>query len=123
MCRVTARKLFMNLLKIQSIYTNNITWELKNISVVLSETCFLALLKNCKNVVASLHYNNQAAAVVDYIISTLKNFLSVILYGQVLLFIVFFVRKFLFGSFASQEIKKMLKNTFFFFYLQKIFCI
>jgi hypothetical protein len=123
MCRVTARKLFMNLLKIQSIYTNNITWELKNISVVLSETCFLALLKNCKNVVASLHYNNQAATVVDYIISTLKNFLSVILYGQVLLFIVFFVRKFLFGSFASQEIKKMLKNTFFFFYLQKIFCI
>jgi hypothetical protein len=35
MCRVTASKLSMNILKIQSFYTKNITSELKNISVVL----------------------------------------------------------------------------------------
>jgi hypothetical protein len=32
-----------------------------------TQTCFLALLKNYENVVALLHYNNQAAAAVDYI--------------------------------------------------------
>jgi hypothetical protein len=32
-----------------------------------AKTCFLVLLKNCDNLVALLHYNNQAAAAVDYI--------------------------------------------------------
>jgi hypothetical protein len=45
----------------------------------------LALLKNCENVVALLHYNNQAAAAVDYIMFNFDNYLSEILYGQVLL--------------------------------------
>jgi hypothetical protein len=35
MCRVTASKLYIKILKIQSSYTKNITLELKNISVVL----------------------------------------------------------------------------------------
>jgi hypothetical protein len=34
----------------------------------------LALLKDCENVVALLHYNNQAAAAVDYIIFNFDNF-------------------------------------------------
>jgi hypothetical protein len=34
----------------------------------------LALLKNCENVVALLHYNNQAAAAVDYIMFNFDNF-------------------------------------------------
>jgi hypothetical protein len=34
----------------------------------------LALLKNCKNVVALLHYNNQAAAAVDYNMFNFDNF-------------------------------------------------
>jgi hypothetical protein len=34
MCRVTASKLYMNILKIQSFYTKSITSELKNISVL-----------------------------------------------------------------------------------------
>jgi hypothetical protein len=33
----------------------------------------LALLKNCENVVALLHYNNQAAAAVDYIMLNFDN--------------------------------------------------
>jgi hypothetical protein len=33
----------------------------------LKKLVFLAILKNCKNVVALFHYNNQAAAAVDYI--------------------------------------------------------
>jgi hypothetical protein len=44
--------------------------------------CFLALLKKCENVV---HYNNQAAAAVDYIMFNFDNFSISILYGQVLL--------------------------------------
>jgi hypothetical protein len=36
--------------------------------------CFLALLKNCENVVALLHYNNQAAAAFDYIMFNFDNF-------------------------------------------------
>jgi hypothetical protein len=31
-------------------------------------------VKNCKNVVALLHYNNQAAAAVDYIMFNFDNF-------------------------------------------------
>jgi hypothetical protein len=34
----------------------------------------LALLKNYENVVALLHYNNQAAAAVDYIMFNFDNF-------------------------------------------------
>jgi hypothetical protein len=34
----------------------------------------LALLKNCENVVALLHYSNQAAAAVDYIMFNFDNF-------------------------------------------------
>jgi hypothetical protein len=34
----------------------------------------LALLKNCENIVALLHYNNQAAAAVDYIMYNYDNF-------------------------------------------------
>jgi hypothetical protein len=34
----------------------------------------LALLKNCKNVVALLHYNNKTAAAVDYIMFNFDNF-------------------------------------------------
>jgi hypothetical protein len=34
----------------------------------------LALLKNCENVVALLHYNNQAAAAVDYVMFNFDNF-------------------------------------------------
>jgi hypothetical protein len=34
----------------------------------------LALLKNCENVAALLHYNNQAAAAVDYIMFNFDNF-------------------------------------------------
>jgi hypothetical protein len=34
----------------------------------------LALLKNCENAVALLHYNNQAAAAVDYIMFNFDNF-------------------------------------------------
>jgi hypothetical protein len=34
----------------------------------------LALLKNCENIVALLHYNNQAAAAVDYIMLNFDNF-------------------------------------------------
>jgi hypothetical protein len=34
----------------------------------------LALLKNCENVLALLHYNNQAAAAVDYIMLNFDNF-------------------------------------------------
>jgi hypothetical protein len=45
----------------------------------------LALLKNCENVVALLHYNNQAATAVDYIMFNFDIFSIVILYGQVLL--------------------------------------
>jgi hypothetical protein len=41
---------------------------------VSEKTCFLALLKNCENVVALLHYNNQAAAAVDYIMFNFDNF-------------------------------------------------
>jgi hypothetical protein len=50
---------------LQSIYTI--------IKEVSEKTCFLPL------------YNNEAAAVVDYIIFNFDNFLSVILYGQVFL--------------------------------------
>jgi hypothetical protein len=39
----------------------------------MAETCFLALLKNCKNVVM-LDYNNQATAAVDYIMFNFDNF-------------------------------------------------
>jgi hypothetical protein len=39
MCRVTASKLSMNILKIQSFYTKNITSELKNKSVEKIKTC------------------------------------------------------------------------------------
>jgi hypothetical protein len=35
---------------------------------------FLALLKNCEKVVALQHYNNQAAAAVDYIMFNFDNF-------------------------------------------------
>jgi hypothetical protein len=35
MCRVTASKLSINILKIQSFYTKNIASELKNVSIVL----------------------------------------------------------------------------------------
>jgi hypothetical protein len=34
----------------------------------------LALLKNCENVGALLHYNNPAAAAVDYIMFNFDNF-------------------------------------------------
>jgi hypothetical protein len=34
----------------------------------------LALLNNCENLVALLHYNNQAAAAVDYIMFKFDNF-------------------------------------------------
>jgi hypothetical protein len=34
----------------------------------------LALLKNCENLVALLHYINQAAAAVDYIMFNFDNF-------------------------------------------------
>jgi hypothetical protein len=34
----------------------------------------LALLKNCENVVTLLHYNNQAAAAVDYIMFNFDNY-------------------------------------------------
>jgi hypothetical protein len=34
----------------------------------------VALLRNCENVVALLHYNNQAAAAVDYIMLNFDNF-------------------------------------------------
>jgi hypothetical protein len=44
----------------------------------------LAHLKNCKKVVALLHYNTQPAAAVDYNMFNFNNF-SVILYGHVLL--------------------------------------
>jgi hypothetical protein len=40
----------------------------------LRKLVFLALLKNCKNVVALLHYGNQAAAAVDYIMFNFDNF-------------------------------------------------
>jgi hypothetical protein len=40
----------------------------------LRKLVFLALLKNCENVVALLHYNNQAASAVNYIMFTLNNF-------------------------------------------------
>jgi hypothetical protein len=35
---------------------------------------FLDLLKNCENVVALLHYNNQVATAVDYIMFNFDNF-------------------------------------------------
>jgi hypothetical protein len=35
---------------------------------------FLPLLQNCGNVLALLHYNNQAAAAVDYIMFNFDNF-------------------------------------------------
>jgi hypothetical protein len=38
------------------------------------KTCFLALQKNCENVVALLHCDNQAAAAVDYIMFNFDNF-------------------------------------------------
>jgi hypothetical protein len=44
------------------------------IKEVSEKTCFLALLKNCENVVALLHYNNQAAAADDYIMFNFDNF-------------------------------------------------
>jgi hypothetical protein len=40
------------------------------------KTCFLTFLKNCLNVIALLHYNNQAAAVVDYIMFKFDNLLK-----------------------------------------------
>jgi hypothetical protein len=40
----------------------------------LRKLVFLALLKNCENLVALLHYNNQAAAAVDYIMFNFDNF-------------------------------------------------
>jgi hypothetical protein len=45
------------------------------------KTLFLALLKDCENVVALLHNNNQAAC------STLKIFRSVILYKEINIFV------------------------------------
>jgi hypothetical protein len=43
------------------MYTQHTTW-------------YLTLVKNCENVVALLHYNNQAAATVDYIMFKFDNF-------------------------------------------------
>jgi hypothetical protein len=52
------------------------------IKEVSEKTCFLVY----ENVVALLHYNNQAAAAVDYITFNFDNFsTAVVLYGQVLL--------------------------------------
>jgi hypothetical protein len=44
------------------------------IKEVSEKTCFLALLKNCKNIVAFLHFNNQAAAAVDCIMFNFDHF-------------------------------------------------
>jgi hypothetical protein len=44
------------------------------IKEISEKTGFMALLKNCENVVALLHYNKQAAAAFDYIMFNFDNF-------------------------------------------------
>jgi hypothetical protein len=44
------------------------------IKEVSEKTGFLALMKHCENLVALLHYKNQAAAAVDFIMFNFDNF-------------------------------------------------
>jgi hypothetical protein len=43
------------------------------IKEVSEKTCFFGSPENCENVVALLHYNNQAAAAVEYIMFNFDN--------------------------------------------------
>jgi hypothetical protein len=70
-------KNFLNSFFEYKMYTQN-KLCLKSIYAIIKEvsekTCFLALLKNCEKIVALLHYDNQAAAAVDYIMFNFDNF-------------------------------------------------
>jgi hypothetical protein len=70
-------KVFLNSFFKYKMYTQH-TLCLYSIYAIIKEvsekTYFLALLKNCENVIALLHYNNQTAAAVDHIMFNFDNF-------------------------------------------------
>jgi hypothetical protein len=63
---------FFEYIIVNTTHTLFVKYEI--IKEISEKTCFLALLKNCENAVALLHYNNQAAAAVDYIMFNFDDF-------------------------------------------------